>query len=273
MKLAGRTAVITGAGSGIGRGIARALARRGCNLALADIDEAGIDETAALVDTVKVSRHRIDVGDRDQCLALPAAVLAEHGCVELLFNNAGVAVGGTFEQVDEVDFDWLIGINFTAVVRLTRAFLPHLKARDEARIVNTSSLFGLIAPPHQAAYCASKFAVRGFSESLRNELALAGSTVGVSVVHPGGISTSIARNARAPKHVTNAQAVQAEAMRADFEKKFLKMPPERAGEIIVAGVERDRARILVGKDAKFAALIERLAPVSYWKFLGRSMGA
>jgi NAD(P)-dependent dehydrogenase (short-subunit alcohol dehydrogenase family) len=273
MKLGGRTAVITGAGSGIGRGIALALAKRGCNLALADVNQAGIDETAAMVGNVEVSTHCIDVGDREQCLALPAAVLAAHGRVDLLFNNAGVAIGGTFEQVDEADFDWLMGINFAAVVRLTRAFLPHLKTRDAARIVNTSSLFGLIAPPNNTAYCASKFAVRGFSESLRNELALAGSKVGISVVHPGGVRTSIARNARAPKHVTNAEAVEAEAMRAKFDKKFLKMPPERAGEIIVSGVEQDRPRIIVGNDAKFGALIERLAPVSYWKFLGRSMSA
>jgi len=273
MKLAGRTAVITGAGSGIGRGIAQALATRGCNLALADVNQAGIDETAAMIGNVKVSRHCIDIGDREQCLALPAAVLAEHGGVDLLFNNAGVAIGGTFEQVDEADFDWLMGINFDAVVRLTRAFLPHLQTRDAARIVNTSSLFGLIATPNNTAYCASKFAVRGFSESLRHELALAGSKVGVSVVHPGGVSTSIARNARPPRHVTNADAVEAEQMRAEFEKKFLKMPPERAGEIIVSGVEKDRPRIIVGNDAKFGALIERLAPVSYWKFLGRSMSA
>ncbi len=273
MKLNGRTAVITGAGSGIGRGIAQALARRGCNLALVDVNGAGNAETASLVRDVRVSCHHVDVTGRDDCLSLPSQVLAEHGRVDLLFNNAGVAIGGTFEQVDEADFDWLMEINFAAVVRLTRAFLPHLQKSDEARIVNTSSLFGLIAPPGQAAYCASKFAVRGFSESLRNELALAGSSVGVSVVHPGGISTGIARNARAPKHVTNAEAVEAEALRANFEKKFLKMPPERAGEIIVTGVEKNRPRIIVGNDAKLGALIERIAPVSYWKLLGRSMSA
>ena len=273
MKLGERTAVITGAGGGIGRGIALALAKRGCNLALADVDQAAIDSTAALVGSVRVSTHHIDVGDREQCLALPAAVLAAHGSVELLFNNAGVAVGGTFEQVDEIDFDWLMGVNFGAVVRLTRAFLPHLKSRDAARIVNISSLFGLIAPPNNTAYCASKFAVRGFSESLRNELALAGSKVGVTVVHPGGIRTAIARSARAPRHVTSAEAAEGAAMRAIFEEKFLKMPPEQAGEIIVGGVEEDRPRIIVGHDAKFASLIERLAPVSYWRFLGRSMHA
>lgn len=271
MKLHGRTAVITGAGSGIGRGIAQALADRGCNLALVDIDVAGLTETAASLSSVQVSHHRIDLSDTAQCKALPAAVMAEHGRVDLLFNNAGVAIGGSFEQVDESDFDWLMRINFNAVVTLTRAFLPLLKLSDSARVVNTSSLFGLIAPPNQTAYCASKFAVRGFSESLRNELALSKSSVGVTVVHPGGVATSIARNARAPKHVTNAEAVEAEAMRADFERKFLKMSPERAGEIIIRGVEKASPRVLVGNDAKIGSLIERIAPVAYWKILGRSM--
>ena len=270
MKLNGRTAVVTGAGSGIGRGIAQALARRGCNLALADVNAAGIDETAASVAGVKVSRHRIDVSDRAACAALPAAVLAEHGRVDVLFNNAGVAIGGSFEQVDEADFDWLMSINFNAVVWLTRAFLPHLKQSDAARVVNTSSLFGIIAPPGNTAYCASKFAVRGFSESLRNELQMAKSTVGVTTIHPGGINTSIARNARSAKHATNAEIAAMEDQRKEFQK-FLKMPPERAGEIIVTGVEKDAPRVLVGGDAKFAALIERLAPVAYWKFLGRSL--
>jgi NAD(P)-dependent dehydrogenase (short-subunit alcohol dehydrogenase family) len=271
MKLSGRTAVITGAGSGIGRGIAQALARRGCNLALADVNAAGLDETAALLSGVNVSSHRIDVSNRDQCRALPDAVLAQHGRVDLLFNNAGVAIGGTFDQADEADFDWLMSINFTAVVTLTRAFMPHLKQSDAARVVNTSSLYGLIAPPGQTAYCASKFAVRGFSESLRNELAMENSNVGVTVVHPGGVNTAIARNARAPRHITNAEAIAAERLKEEFQRKFLTMPPERAGEIIVAAVEKDRARVLVGNDAKVAALVERLAPVAYWRFLGRGM--
>jgi NAD(P)-dependent dehydrogenase (short-subunit alcohol dehydrogenase family) len=264
MKLHGRTAVITGAGSGIGRGIALALAGRGCNVALADINASGLAETASMLTSVEVSSHKIDVSDSDQCKALPAAVMARHGRVDLLFNNAGVAIGGSFDQVDEADFDWLMRINFDAVVTLTRAFMPLLKQSDAARVVNTSSLFGLIAPPNNTAYCASKFAVRGFSESLRNELALAKSNVGVTVVHPGGIATSIARNARAPKHVTNAEAVQADELRAEFERKFLKMPPERAGEIIVRAVEKELPRVLVGNDAKIGSLVE---------FLGRSMTA
>jgi len=270
MKLDGRTAVITGAGSGIGRGIALALTRRGCNVAIADVNEDGLRETAGMVRGVKVTSHRLDVTDRAACLALPATVVGEHGGVDLLFNNAGVAIGGTFEQVDEADFDWLMEVNFHAVVRLTRAFLPHLKTRDEARIVNVSSLFGLIAPPGQTAYSAAKFAVRGFSESLRKELELAGSPVGVTVVHPGGINTNIARNARGPRHVTNEEAAEIDARRGDFQK-FLKMSPVKAGEIIVEAVAHGKPRVLVGNDAKFAALIERIAPVGYWKFLGRGM--
>lgn len=267
MKLAGRTAVITGAASGIGRGIAQALAARGCNLALADVNEAGLAETAAMTGGVTATCHRIDVASREAVAAFPAAVLDAHGRVDLLFNNAGVGVGGTFEQVDEADFDWLMEINFHAVVRMTRAFLPLLRASDAARIVNISSIFGIIAPPGQTAYAASKFAVRAFSESLRRELEAEGASVGVTVVHPGGIATNIARNSRVPKGV-NSEAV--EARRKQFEK-FLRMPPPQAGEIIVRGVERRQPRVLVGRDAKFMALVERIAPVSYWKLLGRNV--
>ena len=208
MTLRDRTAVITGAGSGIGRGIAQALARRGCHLALADISEAGLAETLASLGgaKIRVSRHKLDVADRAGVAQLPQAVLAEHGRVDLLFNNAGVALGGTFEQTSEADFDWLLEINFAAVVRLTRAFLPHLKASDDARLVNISSLFGLISPPGQTAYAASKFAVRGFSNALRFEFA--GSNVGVTVVHPGGVATKIAENARRHAGATNADVEQ-----------------------------------------------------------------
>ena len=270
MKLGGRVAVITGAGSGIGRGLALALAKRGCNLALADVSQPGLSETSALVHGVKVSTHRLDVTDRAACLALPDAVLAEHGRVDVLVNNAGVAIGGTFEQVDEGDFDWLMEVNFAAVVRLTRAFLPHLRAQDEARIVNVSSLFGLIAPPGQTAYCAAKFAVRGFSESLRRELEDAGSPVGVTLVHPGGINTSIAKNARPPRHVSNEEAALIDSEKERFQK-FLRMDPARAGEIIAEAIARDRARILVGGDARLAHWIERIMPVGYWSLLKRSM--
>lgn len=270
MKLTRRTAVITGAGGGIGRGIALALSRRGCNLALVDVSANGLAETGGMIRGVTVSSHRLDVTDKAGCAALPEAVLREHGAVDLLVNNAGVAIGGTFEQVDESDFDWLMEVNFHAVVRLTRAFLPHLRTRDEARIVNISSLFGLIAPPGQTAYSAAKFAVRGFSESLRRELEDAGSPVGVTVVHPGGVNTDIARSARPPRHVTNAEAAFIAAERDRFQK-FLRMSPVQAGEIIVQGIEKARPRVLVGTDAKIGALIERLVPVGYWNILKRSM--
>ena len=269
MKVEGRTAVITGAASGIGRGTALALAKRGCNLALADLDEAGLAETEALAAKlgVKVTGHRLDVASRKGVAALPDIVLAAHGRVDLLFNNAGVAIGGTFEQVAEEDFDWLMEINFSGVVRMTRAFLPLLRSSDRARIVNVSSIFGIIAPPGQTAYCASKFAVRAFSESLRRELEAEGSKIGVTVVHPGGVNTSIAKNARPPRGINDPDL---EAQKARFEK-FLRMPPEKAGEIIVAGVEKERPRVLVGGDARFMALVERMAPVGYWKFLGRAL--
>ena len=189
MRVEGRTAVITGAASGIGRGTALALAKRGCNLALADLDEDGPrrDRGAGREHGVKISRHRLDVASREAVAALPEAVLAAHGRADLLFNNAGVAIGGTFEQVAEEDFDWLMEINFWGVVRMTRAFLPLLRSSDSARIINISSIFGIIAPPGQTAYSASKFAVRAFSESLRRELEAEGSKIGVTVVHPGGV--------------------------------------------------------------------------------------
>ena len=266
MRLDGRTAVITGAAGGIGRAIAVSLARRGCNLALADIDEAGLAGTAELASGVNVSRHLLDVADRAAVAEFPDIVAAEHQGVDVLVNNAGVAVGGTFEQVCEEDFEWLFEINFWGVVRMTRAFLPLLRTSNDARVVNISSLYGIVAPPEQAAYAASKFAVRGFSEALRHELE--GSGVGVTVVHPGGVNTSIAEKARIPAGVTEEEI----ARRRERYRKLLRMPPEVAGETIVRGIERRQPRILVGSDAKVVSLVERMLPVSYWKLLARRMG-
>jgi NAD(P)-dependent dehydrogenase (short-subunit alcohol dehydrogenase family) len=265
MQLENRTAVVTGAASGIGRGLAQVLARRRCHLALADINEAGLKRTAELVAApgLRVSCHRLDVADAEAVASFPQIVLVNHPGVDLLFNNAGVALGGTFEQVSDADFEWLFGINFRGVVRMTRAFLPLLKASDDARLVNLSSVFGLMGPPGQTAYAASKFAVRGFSEALRHELE--GSSVGVTVVHPGGVATSIADNARMP---VGASAEEVERGRV-FMRKVLKLPPEVAGETIVQGVERRKARVLVGRDAHVIALLVRVAPVSYWQLLTR----
>jgi short-subunit dehydrogenase len=265
MRLEGRTAVITGAGAGIGRAIAVSLARRNCDLALADIDEAGIAETATMARDygVFVSQHRVDVADRIAVAEFPQIVVAEHGGADILVNNAGVAVGGTFEQVSDEDFEWLFEINFWGVVRMTRAFLPLLRASDDARIVNLSSVYGLIAPPEQVPYSASKFAVRGFSEALRHELE--GSSVGVTVVHPAGVNTSIAEKARIPAGVTDEEI----ARRRERYRKLLTMPPEIAGETIVRGIERRQSRVLVGSEAKVISLISRLLPVSYWRLLSR----
>jgi NAD(P)-dependent dehydrogenase (short-subunit alcohol dehydrogenase family) len=269
LKLKGRTAVVTGAAGGIGRAIAVSLARRSCHLALADIDDAALAHTAAEIrachaqDDIRISWHHLDVSDRAAVSALPTHVTAQHAGVDVVVNNAGVALGGTFLEVAESDFDWLFGINFWGVVQMTRAFLPFLKKSEEARLVNISSLFGLIAPPGQTAYCASKFAVRGFSEALRHELA--GTRVGVTVVHPGGVATSIAKNARLPSGLSEEEL----AKRRKFSDSVLTMPPEIAGEIIVRGVENRKPRILVGRDAKYAALVERLMPVTYWNWLGQ----
>jgi NAD(P)-dependent dehydrogenase (short-subunit alcohol dehydrogenase family) len=267
LKLSGRTAVVTGAAGGIGRGIALSLARRGCHLALADIDEPALKRTALEMGAhgVRVSRHHLDVADRAAVADFPERVIAEHEGVDVLVNNAGVALAGTFEQITEENFEWLFGINFWGVVRMTRAFLPLLHKSDDARLVNLSSVFGIIAPPGNTAYSAAKFAVRGFSESLRNELRK--TRIGVTVVHPGGVATSIVRNARLPK---SNSPEEDEAKRKSFES-FLTMPPEIAGETIVRGVERRKARVLVGSDAKRIAVVERLMPVGYWKLLGRRM--
>ncbi|MET3106473.1 NADP-dependent 3-hydroxy acid dehydrogenase YdfG [Oxalobacteraceae bacterium GrIS 2.11] len=260
-----RVAVVTGAASGIGQAIAMALARRGCHLALADINEAGLQSVrlAAQQQGVKVSCHRLDVADRTMVKEFPEQVLAAHGRVDIVFNNAGVALGGNFEQVSEADFDWLMDINFHGVVRMTRAFLPLLHAGDDSCLVNISSLWGLVSPSQQTAYSASKFAVRGFSNALLHELE--GSTVGVCVVHPGGVATAIARNARVPDNIPKEEVLAGIASA----EKMLRMPPAQAGEIIVSGIERRKTRILVGSDAKVVALLERIAPVLYWKFLKR----
>jgi short-subunit dehydrogenase len=266
MTLRGRTAVVTGAAGGIGRALTLGLARRSCHVALVDIDAAGLHSAVAEIrGVVRTSTHNIDVGNRDAVAALPQQVCAAHEKVDLLFNNAGVALGGTFEQVSEEDFDWLISINFFGVVRMTRAFLPLLQRSDDARIVNISSLYGLIAPPGQSAYVASKFAVRGFSHSLRHELE--GTSVGVTVVHPGGVATNISEAARVPKDAPPEEVARRKAKY----KKLLRMAPDHAAEIILRGVEQRRPRIIVGSDAKAAALLERVIPLSYWKIIARQM--
>ena len=261
MILKGKVALITGAGSGIGRALAHSLAKRGCHLALADINPANLGQTAAEVGKYPISVNTIvlDVTDKEAIKKLPDEVIQYHGSVDLLINNAGIAAGGTFMMLSEDDFDRVMEVNFHAVVRITRVFLPHLLQREEAKIVNISSLFGLISPAEQTAYSASKFALRGFSNALRHELEE--TSVGVSVVHPGGIATNIAESALKPKSAT-VEEINLKLARA---KKLLRMPPDKAGEIIVKGIGKNKARIIVGMDAKALTLIERLMPNGYWR--------
>lgn len=264
-ELKDRTAIVTGAASGIGRALATVLTGRGCHLAIADVDDLGLAETEkmAAARDVRITRHHLDVSDKDAVAAFPREVASAHPRVDVLVNNAGIALGGCFVDVAEDDFERLIAINFFGVVRMTRAFLPVLSVSDDARIVNLSSIFGIVAPPGQTAYCASKFAVRGFSESLRKELAA--TTVGVTVIHPGGVKTSIARSAKPPAGASEKD--KARTLRT-FERA-LKMPPEEAAEQIVDGIERRKDRVLVGTDAKLASLLERIVPTRYWDVLKR----
>ena len=262
-------AAITGAGSGIGAALAVELARRGMHLALADRNATSLEATAerARAAGTNVSTQAFDVTDRAVVAAWPQAVLARHGRVTLLVNNAGIAVGGTFEQVDATDFDVLMEVNFAAPVRLTRAFLPLLAREPSALIVNMSSVLGIVATPGQTAYCASKFALRGFSESLRLELAEAGSPVGVTLVHPGGVRTGIASSAKIPRNASPEQV----ARHLEAWKKMLSMPPERAARTIADGIARREPRVLVGDDAKQAVFLQRLMPVGYWKLMAQGI--
>jgi short-subunit dehydrogenase len=262
-------AVITGAASGIGAALALNLARRGVHLALVDLNVGGLEATAAQARAVgvNVTTHALDVADNAAVAALPAAAITAHGRVSVLVNNAGVALGGLFEQVSAEDFDWLMNINFGATVRLTRAFLPALGREKAAQLVNVSSIFGIIAPPGQTAYSASKFAVRGFSESLRHELEMSGSAVGVTIVHPGGVRTSISENARLAQGLAAADVARE---RANW-RSLLVLSPDKAAETIARAIERRERRVLVGNDAKGAALLQRLLPVSYWKHVARDI--
>lgn len=265
----GAAAAVTGAASGIGRALALELAARGCDLALADRDDAGLQSVAAEIgrrDQGKVTVHRVDVGEPPQIVEFARAAISAHPGLNILINNAGVALMGQFHEIDQAEMDWLMNINFWGVVHGTRAFLPHLSQRREAHIVNLSSIFGIVAPPGQSAYAAAKFAVRGFSESLRHELQMAKSPVQLSVVHPGGIATNIARNSRSGFGVTdNARRVQS-IERFDT---LAKTTPQAAALRIIAGIEKNQPRILIGNDARFMDLLQRLRPATYWAPLAR----
>lgn len=265
----GRVAAITGAGSGIGRALAHALARHHANLALSDIDEAGLAETVAGCEGlgVKVTAQPVDVADRDAVHEWAGAVVDAHGGVNLIFNNAGVALVATVEGMSYEDFDWLMGVNFWGVVHGTKAFLPHLKAAGEGHIVNMSSVFGLISVPSQSAYNAAKFAVRGFSDALRIELDLMRCGVSCTTVLPGGVKTNIVRKAR-----IDASAATLTGSRQHGPEEFDKIArtaPESAARQILAGVVANRRRVLVGADARFIDVVSRLPSSLYHQVVVR----
>ena len=266
----GGTAVVTGAASGIGAALAVQLAARGSNLVLVDRDKERLDGVAADVrrahPQLAVDTYVVDLSDDAATAEAAEALAAAHPGTTLLVNTAGVALGGRFDQVTLEEFDWVMAVNFRSVVRLTHAFLPALKAHPGAHLVNVSSVFGIFAPAGQAAYSASKFAVRGFSEAVRHELAENG--VGVTVVHPGGIKTRIAESARTGSGVSVEEYEQG---RKQF-TKLLTMPPEKAAALIVEAIEKRRPRLLIGWSAKVPDVLVRLMPGTYWKLIARRAG-
>lgn len=265
----GRVAAITGAGSGIGQALALRLAGLRCDLALSDIDETGLGETARLVEAigVHVTAEKLDVADRAAMGAWADQVVADHGKVNLIVNNAGVALGATVDGMSYEDFDWLMGINLNGVVHGTKAFLPHLKAAGEGHVVNISSVFGLVGIPSQSAYNAAKFAVRGFTEALRIELDIEDCGVSATTIHPGGIKTNIAKNARIDASVMDIGQDPQDAKQS-FENLFI-TSPKRAAKAIVRAIQKDKRRAMIGPDAHLINLAAKLPPGAYQRVIGR----
>lgn len=264
-----RVAAITGAGSGIGRELALQLAAQGCHVALCDVDMAALHETAALASGsgVLITQAVVDVSDRDAVDAWAHEVARDHGQINLVFNNAGVGLGASVDGMRYEDFEWLMNINFWGVVHGTKSFLPHLKVAGEGHIVNVSSAFGLIAAPSQSAYNAAKFAVRGFTESLRMELDLEQCGVSATSVHPGGIRTNIAKSSRLDPSIEQLGIDHATA-KAKFEKTFITRA-DRAAHIILDAVKSNQRRVLVGPDARFIDGMARLFPSYYQRLVLR----
>lgn len=266
-----KTAAITGAGSGIGAALAIHLAADGCHLALSDIDAKGLEATAEIIrqkaPAGRVTTTRLDVADRDAVHAWADETVAKHGSVNLVFNNAGVALGSTIEASTYEDLEWIINVNLWGVIYGTKAFLPHLKASGDGHVINVSSVFGLIGVPSQGAYNATKFAVRGWTEALRQELELEGAPVSATSVHPGGIKTNIASSARF-SGMDAVTSMDENASKARFEKMFI-TTPDKAAETILKGVRRNARRVLIGPDAHAIDWISRIAPTGYQSLVAR----
>ena len=252
-----KTAAVTGAASGLGRMLAVNLAGEGCHLALADIDASGLQETAKLIGgRVDVTMHVVDVSRREQVFQFADEAAGRHGGVDIIINNAGVALGDFLESVPLEDFEWLMGVNFWGVVYGVMAFLPYLKKRPEGHIVNISSINGIIPTPNNGPYCTSKFAVRGYTKTLMQEMQ--GTPIRVSLVYPGGVKTSIARNARINRTMPE---LDAEKVRQMYEDEIFRLTADKAAKIIISGLRHNKKRIRVGADAKILDWLMRLFPV------------
>jgi NAD(P)-dependent dehydrogenase (short-subunit alcohol dehydrogenase family) len=265
---AGKVAAVTGAGSGIGRALALELTKRGAKVAVADVDEAGLAETAALVEAAGGEAHTqaVDVADRDAVEAWAAAVVERFGVVHQLYNNAGIAFRRDVLETEYEDYERVLGVNLWGVIHGTKSFLPHLVASGDGHLVNVSSLNGYLAQPAMSHYCTSKFAVRGFTETVREEMLRDGLPVGVSVVHPGGIKTNIADAALVKAKELGLPVSEADERRRKlYNEKLLRMDPGEAARIVLDGVEKGKPRILVGNDAKLMDGFVRLLPAAYQK--------
>ena len=268
-NLKDKVAAVTGAASGIGRALAINLAVEGCHVALSDVNEAGLQETAEMARSrnknVRMTTHRVDIADRNQVKKYAADVVKAQGAVHIIINNAGVALVETLEDASYEDFEWLMGINLWGVVYGSKEFLPYLKMQDEAHIVNISSVNGIFTNPNNGAYCTAKYAVRGFTETLAQELA--GTHIKVSCVHPGGIKTNIAANAKFYK--SSDASVNRENAHAIFTRGLATTTADKAAKIIIAGIKKDKLRIMVGPDAYVLDWMKRLFPVGFQKMAGR----
>lgn len=258
-----KVAVVTGAASGIGEALALELAKRGAHLALCDVDETGLAASAleAKRQGVEVTTAIVDVADKAAMASFAEQVVADHGRVNLVFNNAGVALSATVEGGTYEDVEWLMGINFWGVVYGTKEFLPYLEESGDGHVVNLSSVFGLLGIPSQSAYNAAKFAVRGFTEALRLELKMSDSSVSATSIHPGGIKTNIVRNARVDNSIESL-GQDPDAAPEEFEKAFI-TTPKKAAKVILKAVEKDKPRAMVGPDGHALDLLARLPPRIY----------
>jgi len=266
-KVKGKVAVVTGAGSGIGRALALGLAERGAQLAISDVNDAGLAETAALLASTQAKVHtaHLDVADRAAVEAYAGEVAAHFGAVHQIYNNAGISgSGGTILDASLDDYDRLLAINLWGVLHGTKAFLPHLIASGDGHVINISSLNGFMAQPMLGEYVTAKFAVRGFSEALASEMALSRTPVKVTVVHPGGVHTNIATASLEDRERRGVTVTDADRARIKlYNEKLLVMPPEKAAKIILDGVESGKPRVLVGRDAKAVDLFVRAVPRFY----------